>query len=328
MIEFINNLGINSTSGFIGLGLLLLGFFLIFAGFGVISIEKITVKQGKATWIIGIFIALVGGFLFYPELVKPEARPDHADNVEEMQVSTPPSTPDENKGSLEWRPIQFTIPGDNLWREEDGVYTAVGSKDTIAWSEKKYLGDINSGITVNVESDKDEISIKSTKFETTDNYENVNYTIKKLDDKPADIYEEPMENSTVYEYLDIKLTTNKIDMHEEEFEYIKFQFKVDKTWIENNNIDQESITLVRFNKGWHPLPTSFLFEDELFLYFEAESPGLSIYTVVGTEIIEGSNDLIIDRPTISIYGWFAIITFISIILVTIVLKLKFIYKDD
>ena len=193
---------------------------------------------------------------------------------------------------------------------------------------KKYLGDINSGITVNVESDKDEISIKSTKFETTDNYENVNYTIKKLDDKPADIYEQPMENSTVYEYLDIKLTTNEIYMHEEEFEYIKFQFKVDKTWIENNNIDQESITLVRFNNGWHPLPTSFLFEDELFLYFEAESPGLSIYTVVGTEIVEGSNDLIIDRPTISIYGWFAIIAFISIILVTVIYKLRFIYKDD
>jgi PGF-pre-PGF domain-containing protein len=193
---------------------------------------------------------------------------------------------------------------------------------------KKDLGDITTGVTVNVESDKDEIIIKSLEFETTGNYENVNYTIKKLDDKPADILEEPMENSTVYEYLDIKLTTNEIYMHEEEFEYIKFQFKVEKTWIENNNIDQESITLIRFNNGWHPLPTSFLFEDELFLYFEAESPGLSIYTVVGTEIIEGSNDLIIDRPTISIYGWFAIITFISIILVTIVYKLKFIYKDD
>jgi PGF-pre-PGF domain-containing protein len=193
---------------------------------------------------------------------------------------------------------------------------------------KKDLGDITTGVTVNVESDKDEISIKSTKFETTRNYENVNYTIKKLDDKPADILEEPMENSTVYEYLDIKLTTNEIYMHEEEFEYIKFQFKVEKTWIENNNIDKESIILIRFNNGWHPLPTSFLFEDELFLYFEAESPGLSIYTVVGTEIIEGSNDIIINRPTISIYGWFAIITFISIILVTIVYKLKFIYKDD
>lgn len=193
---------------------------------------------------------------------------------------------------------------------------------------KKDLGDIATGVTVSVESDKDEISIKSLEFETTGNYENVNYTIKKLDDKPADILEEPMENSTVYEYLDIKLTTNEIYMHEEEFEYIKFQFKVEKTWIENNNIDKESITLIRFNNGWYPLPTSFLFEDELFLYFEAESPGLSIYTVVGTEIVEGSNDLIIDRPTISIYGWFAIITFISIILVTIVYKLKFIYKDD
>lgn len=193
---------------------------------------------------------------------------------------------------------------------------------------EKNLGYISTGVAVCIESDQDEISIKSIEFKTTDYYENVNYTIKKLDDKPVDILEEPMDNCTVYVYLDIKLTTNDIYMHEEEFDYIKFQFKVDKSWLENNNIDKESITLVRYDKEWNPLPTLYLYEDELFLYFEAESPGLSIYTVVGTEIVEGTQDLIIDKPAISLYHWFAIITFISIILITIVYKLKFIYKVD
>ena len=67
MIDFINNLGINSTSGLIGLGLALIGFFLILAGFGIISIEKITVQQGKITWIIGIILAAVGILLLIPE---------------------------------------------------------------------------------------------------------------------------------------------------------------------------------------------------------------------------------------------------------------------
>jgi PGF-pre-PGF domain-containing protein len=193
---------------------------------------------------------------------------------------------------------------------------------------KKDLGDITTGVTVNVESDKEEISIKSLEFETTGNYENVNYTIKKLDDKSADILEEPMDNCTVYVYLDIKLTTNEIYMHEEEFEYIKFQFKVNKSWIKNNNIDLESITLVRFNNGWHPLPTLFFYEDEHFIYFEAESPGLSIYTVVGTEIVEGSHDLVINKPAIPLNGWFAIISFISITLVAVIYKLKLVYSED
>jgi PGF-pre-PGF domain-containing protein len=193
---------------------------------------------------------------------------------------------------------------------------------------KKDLGDVTTGVTVNVESDKDEICIKSLKFETTGNYENVNYTIKKLDDKPADILEEPIDNCTVYVYLDIKLTTNEIYMHEEEFEYIKFQFKVNKSWIENNNIDLESITLVRFNNGWYPLPTLFLYEDEHFIYFEADSPGLSIYTVVGTEIVEGSHDLVINKPTISLNGWFLIISFISITLIAVIYKLKLVYSED
>ena len=38
-MEFLNNLGINSTSGFFGLALLAFGGFMVLAGVGVISIQ-------------------------------------------------------------------------------------------------------------------------------------------------------------------------------------------------------------------------------------------------------------------------------------------------
>jgi PGF-pre-PGF domain-containing protein len=194
---------------------------------------------------------------------------------------------------------------------------------------EKNIGDISIGYTVNIKSGRsNDTSIKSLEFKTKADFNNVNLSITKLNEKPVDIIENPIGNCTSYVYLDIKLTSNDVYMHEEEFEFLKFQFKVYKSWMENNNIELESITLVRFHNEWQPLPTIFLFEDEFYLYFEAESPGLSIYTVVGTEIVEGSPDLIINRSFIPINGWIAIIVFVSIMLLTIVYKLKFIYKDE
>jgi len=37
--------------------------------------------------------------------------------------------------------IEFNVPGNGLWLEEDGRYTAIGSKDTIAWSDDLFAGD-------------------------------------------------------------------------------------------------------------------------------------------------------------------------------------------
>jgi hypothetical protein len=153
MIELINNLGINSTSGLLGLGLLIIGFFLIFAGTGIISIEKVTVKQGKATWIVGIVIAVIGGFLIYPEFAKPGDVSDQAGVVEETQASTTISNQEDDRNLSEWKTPIFLIPDNGLWHQEGGKYTAIGSEDTIAWSEETYTGDIE--ISLEIESFND-----------------------------------------------------------------------------------------------------------------------------------------------------------------------------
>jgi len=58
---------INSLRDYIGLILLALGGFMILAGFGVISVNQVTVHQGRRTWAIGIAFALIGIIILLPE---------------------------------------------------------------------------------------------------------------------------------------------------------------------------------------------------------------------------------------------------------------------
>ena len=152
MIEFINNLGIDSTTGLIGLGLIVSGFFLIFAGSGIISIEKVTVKQGKATWMVGIVIVLIGGVLFYPDLKKTDDVADPAAGMEDVQPSQPLSNSEDEKSYTGWRTIQFALTDGTLWNEEDGVYSATGSVETIAWSEEIFQGDLEISLDISSSS--------------------------------------------------------------------------------------------------------------------------------------------------------------------------------
>ena len=54
-------------------------------------------------------------------------------------------------------------------------------------------------------------------------------------------------------------------------------FKVEKSWIQDKNIDKSSITLNRYDDGkWEQLPVSLSGEDDRFLYFTATNSGILI----------------------------------------------------
>ncbi len=59
-------------------------------------------------------------------------------------------------------------------------------------------------------------------------------------------------------------------------------FKVEKSWIQDKKIDQNSITLNRYeNKKWSQLPVKCIKEDNKYLYFTAETPGFSFFAITG-----------------------------------------------
>ena len=59
----------------------------------------------------------------------------------------------------------------------------------------------------------------------------------------------------------------------------KIMFKVDKLWMEENEIDPSSISLCRYSGSWDVLTTISNGEDDLYMYFVAESPGFSPFAI-------------------------------------------------
>ena len=155
-MEFLNNLGIQSTAGLFGVALLAIGGFMFLAGIGIITIQQITVKQGRATWVLGLLMAAGGVFLLYPELSATGEAPENAvavvDTNEGANVDTNPAptlASSAPNGSLsDWKTLDFAIPGNGLWLAEDGRYRAIGSKDTIAWSQDMFGGDIELSLDI------------------------------------------------------------------------------------------------------------------------------------------------------------------------------------
>ena len=75
---------INTPLEFIGLLMLASGVFLFLTGFGILKIEKVTVKPGRPTWIIGVFFSILGAILVFTTEQAPVSPPP---------VSTATNTP-------------------------------------------------------------------------------------------------------------------------------------------------------------------------------------------------------------------------------------------
>src|SRR5208283_3535852 len=60
-------------------------------------------------------------------------------------------------------------------------------------------------------------------------------------------------------------------------------FKVEKSWIQDKNINQSSIVLNRYSDNkWNQLPTSISGKDDRYTYFIAKTPGFSPFAITGT----------------------------------------------
>jgi PGF-pre-PGF domain-containing protein len=85
----------------------------------------------------------------------------------------------------------------------------------------------------------------------------------------------------VYKYLNIWVGNSGFATPEN-IENAAVSFKVEKSWIQDKNIDKSSITLNRFNDTkWDALPTNLTGEDDKYLYFTAETPGFASFAITG-----------------------------------------------
>jgi PGF-pre-PGF domain-containing protein len=171
-------------------------------------------------------------------------------------------------------------------------------------------------------------TIQQVDFTTSSNNENVELTISNLKNIPMEITKKMNMTNTskIYKYLDIKLTSNDQYIGESGISTMIFIITVEKTWIENENIDKFSVEMMRYhNDTWQHLITSYLNESETVIYYQAETPGLSIFAVVGNKIVEESDTVVMEESQFPWWGSLSLIAFSSMILAVVLIKKRYLY---
>jgi len=205
------------------------------------------------------------------------------------------------------------------------------TKNNINIKIETVLGNISKGKKTEIISENyKETDVYSVSFTPSIDLKKVNLTVAKLKDKPEEIIEIPNKNNSVYiyHYLDIKLTANDEYIEEDGIESMKFIFEVKWSWINENNIDKETILLVRYHDTeWQNLTTTCLGENDTYVYYQAETPGLSTFAVVGSELIESSASYVEEAPEMPWILNIGIIASSSTMLFVILFKARYIYLD-
>jgi PGF-pre-PGF domain-containing protein len=113
---------------------------------------------------------------------------------------------------------------------------------------------------------------------------NISFDSKKTVGKTTAIVEMLINQSTlvseppsdeVYKFVNIWVGNSGVATPDN-IENATVYFKVEKSWLQDKNIDQSSIAFNMYNDSkWNSLKTTLAGEDGKYLYFTAETPGLS-----------------------------------------------------
>lgn len=147
---------VDSITTYIGFALLASGVFMILAGFDIISVQQVTVKKGRRTWVVGFIFAAAGFVMLFPEFTSSNrvANPNSA--IESTPAIPPTMTAASSSDTMsEWLPIDFVNADSSLWQDTvGGTYTAIGSKNAFAWSKEQYEGNLMLSFDINSSADQ------------------------------------------------------------------------------------------------------------------------------------------------------------------------------
>jgi len=164
-----------------------------------------------------------------------------------------------------------------------GGTTTVAATTTIAVVETGTVAKIENGTsaTFNV-TQSDTLKIESVNVEVKNTVNNVQITVKESSLPSGANVAIAADAGAVYKYLEI----TKTNVQDADINKVKIKFKVEKSWLTENNIDPATIALQRLvGSSWTKLSTSMVSEDATYYYFEAESPGLSVFAITGQKVV-------------------------------------------
>ncbi|ADE35574.1 NosD domain-containing protein [Methanohalophilus mahii] len=187
--------------------------------------------------------------------------------------------------------------------DDDSVRVSVGESmpaESVRSTNSKQKV-VSAGESVEYNFSESSGPVKGISFESKENMGRVIAKVQTLDKLPDDV-KSPTETgdsdstesgekdqTASKTYSTMSITVGKSGtVSESNSDNTLIEFDVTKEWVEDNNIDPETIRMERYHNGeWHDLPTNKVAEDDNLLHFTAFTPGFSIFAVVGDEIDTG-----------------------------------------
>lgn len=179
--------------------------------------------------------------------------------------------------------------------DDDSVRVSVGESmpDESVRSTDSKQKVVSAGEFVEYNFSESNGSVKGISFDSKENMGRVIAKVQTLDKLPDDVKsptetgEKDRQASKTYSTMSITVGKSGT-VSESNSDNTLIEFDVTKEWVEDNNIDPETIRMERYHNGeWHDLTTNKVAEDDNLLHFTAFTPGFSIFAVVGDEIDTG-----------------------------------------
>ena len=132
--------------------------------------------------------------------------------------------------------------------------------------------------------DRPEVGVSQLSISVRNRVRNARVEVRRLMSRPAEV-EQAIRNNTgqVYSYIEIE----KENMNDTDVSEATVDFEVNRSWIREQSINASTIRLMRYVNGtWTSLSTTLVNEDAEKLYFQADTPGFSIFAIAGEYIID------------------------------------------
>ncbi|AKB82329.1 hypothetical protein MSBR3_1751 [Methanosarcina barkeri 3] len=169
---------------------------------------------------------------------------------------------------------------------------AILSKEPVSNVEAKELatGNVQSGYHAKFDFPEGVTCITYIEFDPIKTLKKTVTTVEMLKDKSTFVSDPPL--GKIYKYVNIWVGNNGAGVANY-FENGFIEFKVEKSWLEENNISESQITLQWYNKGWETLATEKVKEDTSYVYFKSKTPGFSCFAITsysaeGKNVLEGN----------------------------------------
>jgi PGF-pre-PGF domain-containing protein len=143
--------------------------------------------------------------------------------------------------------------------------------------EIQTLSEILPGRMNTIQVTNKNIGITEINLEVYSKTKDVKIDVLKLNEKPS--YVTRNISGIVYQYIVVE----KKNLNDENIKLVKIKFRLEKSWIDSNNIDNLTVSLNRYqDETWVKLSTVKVSEDRDYIYYETETGSLSLFAITGS----------------------------------------------